>query len=232
MFYKPQSSESQEHGDKKNVFQTVLSGLQSILDPKRIFQQLDSIPGLVQSMLSSFRLKKAEAIQSVREKMDALSVGLESKIREKFTGENGCVEKLKKCSNAAQRAIQPYQKALHQKVESCIGRIARLVNGHDNEIMNMLQKSNDFLSEFNECKQRPDAFSISFLVEFGKCTAKMFKDRTERALKPLLERFGNLGEQLKSRITTNNGCFDRVLQSKALETLQQQLSATNVKCLL
>ncbi|XP_055523222.1 cell surface glycoprotein 1-like [Wyeomyia smithii] len=126
----------------QNFLNFFVSTIHSLLNPQLILDQLDRIPGKIQIMIGKFNQQKAEGIQLVKNKMDSIAESVQQKISQNLASVNLCDEKAKQCMKHVQRVYQSYQRALQNRIGSCVGNVQNMINTQqimaDNLITNIV----------------------------------------------------------------------------------------------
>lgn len=205
-----------------------------------LIEQLDTIPGKVQSLMDQFQQKKSSGLRSLREKMDSSAESIGNKISEAFARMKPPKhEAPQECLRSVQENFQQYEAALQGGIEPCLEKAQSLLGKQEGALKSAMGRFSRMLSDMQGCAQKLEGASIKEFVtsifNVGSCTKDNIQSKIEQALQPQMQRLAELiqrqGKALQGNMDATGECIKRKLQLSKFQKQRLDLIAEGKKCL-
>ncbi|XP_001663160.2 uncharacterized protein LOC5577063 isoform X1 [Aedes aegypti] len=239
MFYEEQADaiDPNDDPDEKGGF---FDRLRKFFSIGNLIEQLDTIPGKIQSLMDQLRQKKSDGLKKLREKLDKSSETVGSKISEAFAKLKPSKQRPpQQCLESIQKKFQHYEAALQQAVEPCFEKARSVMEKQEGALAKAVGRFNQMLTDMQSCAQKLEGGPIKTLVKsilnMGTCTKNNIKSQIGQALQPQMERLSELiqrqGSAMQGNMNATGVCVERKLQIPKFQKRWQDLVTDGKRCL-
>ncbi|KXJ76611.1 hypothetical protein RP20_CCG009343 [Aedes albopictus] len=206
-----------------------------------LIEQLDTIPGKVQSLMDQFQQKKSSGLRSLREKMDGSAESIGNKISEAFARMKPPKHEpnAQECLRSVQENFKQYEAALQGGIEPCLEKAQSVLGKQEGALKGAMGRFSRMLSDMQGCAQKLEEASIKEFVtsifNVGSCTKNNIQSMIEQTLQPQMQRLSELiqrqGKALQGNMDATGECIKRKLQLSKFQKQQLDLIAEGKRCL-
>ncbi|XP_062534577.1 uncharacterized protein LOC134203634 isoform X2 [Armigeres subalbatus] len=205
-----------------------------------LVEELDTIPGKVQSLVDQFHRKKSNAVKKLWKMIDKSAEMMGNKISEAFTKLKASKEKIsQQCLQRIQESFKQYEAALQQGIQPCFENAQSALALQEGMLKRAIEKYSQIVTDVQSCAHKLEGSSINTFVSsifnVGSCTKKNIQSQIEGTLQPQMERLSQLLKRHESDLNSNmkstGSCVKKQLQMPTRNKQQQELIADGKQCL-